>query len=340
MPCQPPSSLCEYRDPNDCRWCPPHVRRDGPSHLGGHTSAVSLASGVLVALVVAGHPRSNRRPDRAANVADRRRGGARADLRRRGAGDPPDGRGRRPVERLDRAARPAHRRGRRRGFAGCAIRGGATAPADGEPIGASDPRSSSPPASCSGAVAHRFAAIRGMPQLAIDSEHLGLGLARQHDPVHPRDRAGVTDPHGRAAQRRDPRRALLPVDVPRAGRDPVPAHRRRRHHRVHVELAGRRGLAVPGQRGGADVAPAAQPRRRPVAGGGLRRPPPRRWRPRSPRSPTSSSTPRRCPTWRPTASAVPTLRADRLGAAAPRPHPAGRARAASACSRCTSPAAS
>ena len=32
--------------------------------------------------------------------------------------------------------------------------------------------------------------------LAIHSEHLGLGLARQHDQVHPRHRAGLAHPHG------------------------------------------------------------------------------------------------------------------------------------------------
>ena len=63
--------------------------------------------------------------------------------------------------------------------------------------------------------------------LAIDPEHLGRRLARQHHPLHPRHRPGLADAHGRAAQRRDPRRAVLPVDVPRARRDPESAHRRR-----------------------------------------------------------------------------------------------------------------
>ena len=51
--------------------------------------------------------------------------------------------------------------------------------------------------------------------LAVDPEHLGRGLARQHHPLDPRHRSGLADPHGRAAQRRDARRAVLPVDVPR-----------------------------------------------------------------------------------------------------------------------------
>ena len=46
--------------------------------------------------------------------------------------------------------------------------------------------------------------------LAVHSEYLGLGLARQHGSLHPRHRPGVVDPHGRAAQRRDPRALYYP----------------------------------------------------------------------------------------------------------------------------------
>ena len=77
--------------------------------------------------------------------------------------------------------------------------------------------------------------LRRLPRdaaLAVHPEHLGRGLARQHDPLHPRHRPGVVDPHGRAAQRRNPRAAVLPVDVPRAGRGARSAHRRRTHHRA------------------------------------------------------------------------------------------------------------
>src|SRR5689334_6355819 len=40
---------CENRDRTECRRGPPWTRRAGPIPLRGHTSAVSLASGVLVA---------------------------------------------------------------------------------------------------------------------------------------------------------------------------------------------------------------------------------------------------------------------------------------------------
>ncbi len=47
-----------------------------------------------------------------------------------------------------------------------------------------------------GALAIGFAAWRGHAALAVDPEHLGRGVARQHHPLDPRHRSGVADPHG------------------------------------------------------------------------------------------------------------------------------------------------
>ena len=55
-----------------------------------------------------------------------------------------------------------------------------------------------------GAALIGLAAVKGLTPLAVDTEHMGRRLARQHGPLHPRHRAGLTDPHGRAAQRRNP----------------------------------------------------------------------------------------------------------------------------------------
>ena len=107
----------------------------------------------------------------------------------------------------------------------------------------------------------RFRSKSRHPALAVDSEHLGLGLACEHHQVHPGHRPGVADAHGRTAQCRDARRAVLPVHVPRARRVAVPTHRGGSHHRLHVELARRCDLAVPGQCCGAHVAPAPKPGR-------------------------------------------------------------------------------
>ena len=106
----------------------------------------------------------------------------------------------------------------------------------------------------------------------------------------------------------------------------MPAHRRRADHRVHAELAGRRGLAVPGQRRDADLAPAAHPNRRVAhrrrrghrrrAVGVVHRRPLRRVRHRLDAQPGRLRRRRA------------DHGADRLGAATPRPHPARGARAA------------
>ena len=61
-----------------------------------------------------------------------------------------------------------------------------------------------------GRVADRSSRPARDAALAVDPEHLGLGVARQQDPVHPRHRSGVADPHGRAAQRRDARALYYP----------------------------------------------------------------------------------------------------------------------------------
>ena len=47
-----------------------------------------------------------------------------------------------------------------------------------------------------GAAADRLLGNSRDAALAIDPEHLGRRLARQHRPIHPGDRPGLTDPHG------------------------------------------------------------------------------------------------------------------------------------------------
>ena len=45
---------------------------------------------------------------------------------------------------------------------------------------------------------------QGTSALAVDTQHMGRRLARQHGSLDPRHRAGVADAHGRAAQCRNP----------------------------------------------------------------------------------------------------------------------------------------
>ena len=121
------------------------------------------------------------------------------------------------------------------------------------------------------------------------------------------------------------------------------AHRRGAHDRLHAELAGRRGLAVPGQRRRADLEPAALRPHSPQHAVACRRSgraPRPRCRRRSPRVPYVE--------FDVAAHAQPGgLRprgaddgADHVLPAAPRPDSAGGPGAARACSRRTSPAAS
>ena len=97
--------------------------------------------------------------------------------------------------------------------------------------------------------------------LAIHSEHLGCGLARQHRcgsssiPARRRPRTWATSATSRPTTRCTTRRRS--TRWPRSSA----THRRRAHHRVHAELARRGGVAVPRQRSGADVASAAPPDR-------------------------------------------------------------------------------
>ena len=101
--------------------------------------------------------------------------------------------------------------------------------------------------------------VGGLPRhhaLAVHPQYLGRGLACQRGALHPRHRPGVVHPHGRAAQRRDPPTAVLPVGVSRADRGVLSAHRRGAHHRLHPEFGGGIGLAVSVQRGDAHLAPA------------------------------------------------------------------------------------
>ena len=286
----------------------PHVGSAGPGHLGSHTSPVSLAIGVLLAVVLLVVPgaivaRAARLtwPTAVAVGPALTYGVVALAIVPFGAIGIPwnawtallcsgrrDGCRRRVCRWLLNRFRDTDARGTRGGI----------------------PRSRaawSPRASLLGALLIGLAAVAGLAELAVDPEHMGRRLARQHDPLHPRHRPGVADAHGRAAQRRDPRRAVLPVDVSRPGRGVQSADRRGAHHRLHAQLAGRGGLAVPGERRDPDLAAAARTELDAVAHRRARPPPPPRCRHRSPRSPTSSSTPRRCPTSPPTASPCPTM---------------------------------
>ena len=152
-----------------------------------------------------------------------------------------------------------------------------------------------------GAALIMWAGLSRPHALAVHSEHLGRGLARQRGALHSRHGPGVVHTHGRAPQRRDPPGAVLPFGVPRADRGVLPAQRRGPHHRLHPDFGGRVGLAVSVRRGHPDLVPVAAAT---VPNGAPRpcRPPPRRCRRRSPRCPMSSSASPRCPTWPPTGS--------------------------------------
>ena len=277
----------------------PRPRRAGPGHLGSHTSPVSLGFGVLIALLLLVVP--------GAIVA---RSGA-ADLAAAVAVGPaltygvvalaivPFGALGIPWNAW--TALLALRRGRRaRGFADGCSAGSATATPN-RVAASRGPALLVAAGVVLGAVLIGLAAVRGMPHWqSIPSTWDAVWHANtirfildtgQASPTHMGELRNI-ETH-EALYYPSTFHALAAVFSQLTGAAPTTAYT--------LQLAGRGDLAVPRQRRDADLAPAAQPR--PTSGAPRARRPPRRRCPRrSPRSPTSSSTPRRCPTWPPTAS--------------------------------------
>ena len=185
----------------------------------------------------------------------RRRGRSRVDLRHRRTGDRSVRRGRHPVERSHRILCSGRRHRRRCGFANGfealqGHRGGAT-------VDIARPRSRRRRGRRARRGLDRAGGGQGSSALAVDTQHMGRRLARQHGSLDPRHRTGVADAYGRAPQRRNPRRAVLPVDVPRRRRGVQPTDFSGAHLRLHAQLGRCGGLAVSGERGDPDLEAAA-----------------------------------------------------------------------------------